>query len=65
MKASAQSLLVATLVGTLIGSLMWQYGLGEHVWPAHPNFCALVVTLFATVISQRVWSPDYFRRRSN
>jgi len=65
MKASAQSTLVATLVGTAVGSLMWQYNLGSHVWPAHPNLCALFVTMFFTVLSQRIWSPEHFRRRTS
>jgi hypothetical protein len=65
MKASAQSTLVATLVGTAVGSAMWHYGLGSQVWPAHPDLCALFVTLFATVLSQRIWSPEHFRRRTS
>ena len=64
MKASALSLLVATLVGTLVGSLMWQYELGSRAWPAHPNLFGLLATLFATVVSQRIWSPEYFRRKA-
>jgi ABC-type microcin C transport system permease subunit YejE len=65
MKAFVQSTLVAALVGTLVGMLIGRYDIGSQVWPAHPFLFLLFATLFATVVSQRVWSPDYFRRRSN
>jgi hypothetical protein len=61
MRASLESILVATLAGTGIGCLVWQFRLGTYVWPAHPNVFGLVVTLVATVLAQRIWSPAYFR----
>lgn len=65
MKAVGLSTLVATLVATLVGTLIARYDIGSQVWPAHPFLFLLFATSFATVVSQRVWSPDYFRRRSN
>jgi hypothetical protein len=64
MRAWVLSTFLATLVGTAAGMAAWQYDIGGHVWPAHPNLFALFLTLFATVVSQRVWSPDYFKKRA-
>lgn len=65
MKPWAQSTLLATLVGTIVGVLISRYDIGAQVWPTHPFLFLLFASAFATIVSQQVWSQAYFRRRSN
>jgi magnesium-transporting ATPase (P-type) len=65
MKAWMQSCLLATLIGSLVGWLLWHYDLPAHLWPEHQFFCGLLLTALVTIVSQQVWSPEYFKRRSS
>lgn len=54
---SAESGWVATAIGTAIGTLGWVVGLGKVLWPEHPQwalvFITVVVTIVSTVILER------------
>jgi hypothetical protein len=72
---SAESGWLATAVGTAVGILGWVVGLGNVVWPEHPQwalFCVvLIVTIGATAIFEHnarrtdAANPDRAFRKQN
>ena len=55
MNTSAKSTLMASLVGSAAGTGAWLLGMGELVWPAHPQVAVLLLTIVCTVVVMQVW----------
>ena len=49
---SARSTWAATVIGTAIGVGGWILGMGNLVWPAHPNWALFLITFAATIATQ-------------
>jgi hypothetical protein len=47
--------LIATLIGTAVGSGSWVFGLGRIMWYAHPQLACFMLTLATTIVIQRTW----------
>jgi hypothetical protein len=37
--------LIGSLIGTAVGLGSWVYGLGQTMWPAHPQMASFLLTL--------------------
>jgi hypothetical protein len=61
MKASMNSTLAATLIGTAVGVSVWFFGFAKAIWPSHPQIAAFLMTLFAGVVVKQTW-PGNVRR---
>jgi hypothetical protein len=48
--------LIATLIGTAVGLGAWILGLGNMLWPAHPQIACFLLTLATTIVVQIGWS---------
>jgi hypothetical protein len=47
--------LVATVIGTAVGLGAWLFGLGQIIWPAHPQIASFLLTLATTIVVQIAW----------
>lgn len=47
--------LIATLIGTAVGLGAWAFGLGQIIWPAHPQMASFFPTLVTTIVIQITW----------
>ena len=47
--------LIATGIGTAVGFGAWLFGLGQTLWPAHPQIASFLLTLFTTIVIQIAW----------
>jgi hypothetical protein len=42
--------LIATGIGTAVGFRAWLFGLGQMIWPAHPQIASFLLTLVTTIV---------------
>jgi hypothetical protein len=47
--------LIASLIGTAVGLGSCVFGIGQFVWPGHPQFACFLLTLVATIVIQISW----------
>jgi hypothetical protein len=47
--------LAATCIGTVVGLASWLFGLGQIVWPGHPQMASFLLTLLVTIVIQISW----------
>jgi len=47
--------LIASLIGTAAGLGAWMFGLGQVIWPAHPQMASFLLTLVTTIVIQIAW----------
>jgi hypothetical protein len=47
--------LFATIIATFFGAWAWMFGLCRILWPAHPFFADLLLTVVALVLSKQLW----------
>jgi hypothetical protein len=47
--------LIASLIGTAVGLGSWVFGLGQIMWPAHPQMASFLLTLVTTIVIQIAW----------
>jgi uncharacterized membrane protein YqgA involved in biofilm formation len=47
--------LIASLIGTAVGLGSWVYGLGQTMWPAHPQMANFLLTFVTTIVIQIAW----------
>jgi len=47
--------LIASAIGSAVGLGAWVFGLGQIMWPAHPQMAAFLLTLITTIIVQIAW----------
>jgi ABC-type cobalamin transport system permease subunit len=51
---SAESGWAGIAVGASVGTLAWVVGLGNFLWPQHPNWALSFITLFVAVVSMMI-----------
>ena len=49
---SAKSSWAATAAGTAAGTGGWFFGMGRHLWPAHPQWALFLLTLAVTIFTK-------------
>jgi len=47
--------LIASLIGTAAGLGAWIFGLGQIIWPTHPQLASFLLTVFTTIVIQIAW----------
>jgi hypothetical protein len=47
--------LIASPIGTSAGLCAWIFGLGQIMWPAHPQMASRLLTLLTTIVIQITW----------
>lgn len=47
--------LIASAIGTAVGLGSWIFGLGQAMWPAHPQWASFLLTLVTTIVIQIAW----------
>ena len=47
--------LIASCIGSAVGLGAWLFGLGEVIWPSHPQLASFVLTLVTTIVVQIAW----------
>ena len=47
--------LIASLIGTAVGLSSWALGLGQLMWPDHPQMASFLLTLITTIVIQIAW----------
>lgn len=52
---SFKSTLAASLIGSAAGIGAWLFGLGDVIWPAHPQMAIFVLTIAVTVVMMKLW----------
>jgi hypothetical protein len=47
--------LIASLIGTAVGLGSWVFGLGQAIWPVHPQMASFLLTIVTTIAIQITW----------
>lgn len=47
--------LIASCIGSAAGTGAWLFGVGQKIWPAHPQMAVLLLTLVTTIIIEYTW----------
>lgn len=55
MSKSVESALMAAAAGIIAGTGLWLGGVDALIWPVHPFWAQLVLTLAATLFTRIVW----------
>lgn len=53
--------LIASGIGSAVGLSAWLFGLGEIIWPAHPQIFCFLLTLVTTIVIQIGWPRPILR----
>jgi len=48
--------LIASCIGTVVGLGSWVFGLGQIIWPDHPQLASLLLTIGTTIVIQIAWT---------
>jgi len=57
-KASAKVTLYASLIGSAVGTGAWFFGIGNSIWPGHPQLAAFFLTIVCTIVLMYTWPDD-------
>jgi ABC-type branched-subunit amino acid transport system permease subunit len=60
--SKAKSTLIASLIGSAVGIGGWLVGLGNSIWPQHPQWALFFLTIAITIISMFVAEREHRRR---
>jgi hypothetical protein len=55
MSHAVRSTMAATVFATIIGTMAWYSGVDAVVWPTHPLWAGLLLTLLVTLVVQYNW----------
>jgi hypothetical protein len=55
MPHAVRSVIAATIIATVIGTLAWYSGFAAVVWPSHPAFAGFLLSLLVTIVVQYNW----------
>ena len=47
--------LIASSIGTATWFGAWVFGVGQRVWPVHPQMACFLLTLITTIVVQIAW----------
>jgi hypothetical protein len=57
-KASGKVTLYASLIGSAVGTGAWFFGIGNWIWPSHPQLAAFFLTIVTTAVLMQTWPDD-------
>ena len=52
---------MSTLIATVFGTAGWWFGLFDKIWPAHPFFADLLISIVMVVIVKQLWTREFAR----
>ena len=55
MKSTMSTTLAATLIASVAGFCAWFFGISRAMWPAHPQLCAFLITVFTGIVVTCLW----------
>lgn len=58
MKVSARTTFTASLIGTVISTVMWLLGIGDQIWPSNPQLAVFLLVILVTVVMTRILTLD-------
>ena len=58
MRASGKVTLFASLIGSAAGTGAWLLGIGDSIWPSHPQLAVFLLTIVCTVVLVYAWPDD-------
>jgi len=64
---SARTTLIASLIASAAGIGAWLFGVGNFIWPAHPQLAVFFLTLVCTIVLMIAWPQkpaDYSKSSS-
>jgi hypothetical protein len=61
MKLLHSPTLMATVIATVVGTFAWSFGLVNKIWPAHPFFADLLISLITVVVVKEIWKREFSR----
>lgn len=47
--------LIASSIGSAVGLAAWALGIGQRMWPAHPQLSCFLLTIATTIVVQIAW----------
>jgi hypothetical protein len=47
--------LIASSIGSAVGLGSWVFGIGQIIWPRHPQMADFLLTLVTTIVIQISW----------
>jgi hypothetical protein len=47
--------LIASLIGSAAGMGAWMFGIGQVIWPAHPQLACFLLTLVTAIVIELAW----------
>ena len=54
----------ATLIGTVVGTGAWLQGIGDRIWPSHPQLAVFFLTFVVTVVMTQILAAEEPGRKS-
>ena len=48
--------LIASVIGTAVGLGSWVFGIGQIIWPTHPQMASFLLTLVTCIVVETTWS---------
>jgi hypothetical protein len=61
---SLKTSLIATLIATGAGWGVWEFGVAQKMWPAHPQMADFLFTVVTAIVLQIAW-PRLMSERAN
>jgi len=61
MKLLRNATFMSTLIATVFGTAGWWFGLFDKIWPAHPFFADLLISLLMVIVLKQLWSREFAR----
>jgi hypothetical protein len=61
MKASISRTLAATVIASAAGTAAWFFGVAARIWPAHPQICAILITIVVSIAVTQFWPTNHPR----
>ena len=58
MKPSGKVTLFASLIGSAVGTGAWLFGIGDSIWPNHPQLAVFFLTIVCTAVLMYTWPDD-------
>jgi hypothetical protein len=59
MTLSKNSTFAATVIATVVATGAWWFGLCDRIWPAHPFFADLLISLVTLFVAKEIWSREF------
>jgi len=61
MQLTKNSTLMTTVITTIAATAAWWFGLCDKIWPSHPFFADLLLSLVTVVVVKQIWQREFSR----